>query len=617
MDEAKHFDVVITGGGLAGLALARQLRLELPELTVAVVERLVRPLPEAAFKVGESSIELGTYYYGQVLQMDKYFRSRHLPKLGLRFFFGDTQGPLENRPETGSDMFPPVPSYQIDRGRLENDLRQIVCDMGVALFEGVTVDDIALGEGEAPHTVKCRRIPNGESFTLTSRWLADASGRRRLLQTQLGLRRPNGHQASAAWWRYNGRIDIDVLGAKGGRAWRSGCVEERYFSTNHLMGKGYWVWLIPLGSGTTSVGIVTDETIHPQNTYGKSYEQSLAWLRANEPALHEFIKDEPPLDFLSFKGYSYGSAQIFSHRRWSCVGEAGFFLDPLYSVGNDFICITNTTTVELIKRDRAGELTEAVAADHNELVLNVFFQICLGYYRGVYRSFGHAQIFTPKLAWDTAVYWAYMYQAYVQGFVRRPTPAVIELGRRYRDLNARVQQLFADWSEAAPPRPIHVVGDMRRMRFLQLLHLDLAARRSPEQMLAVARKNLDRFEELAQALFWQAVAECYPDHPLLKTKPWVDAWQMTLNPARWEAEGTLRPTTPPRPLQPMADNFTGLFAPQGLREKVSYELPYRMLQWGKGFLYYRVIPAIRRHLFVNKQALWVRRVLVKDFPSAT
>ena len=74
------FDVVICGGGLAGLTLARQLRLELPELSVAVIDRLKRPLPEAAFKVGESSIELGTYYLGQVLQLDDYFRKYHLPK---------------------------------------------------------------------------------------------------------------------------------------------------------------------------------------------------------------------------------------------------------------------------------------------------------------------------------------------------------------------------------------------------------------------------------------------------------------------------------------------------------------------------------------------------------
>ncbi|MCA9611955.1 MAG: FAD-dependent oxidoreductase, partial [Myxococcales bacterium] len=49
------YDVIVCGGGLAGLTLAYQLRQELPDASVAVVERQKRPLPEAAHKVGESS----------------------------------------------------------------------------------------------------------------------------------------------------------------------------------------------------------------------------------------------------------------------------------------------------------------------------------------------------------------------------------------------------------------------------------------------------------------------------------------------------------------------------------------------------------------------------------
>ena len=615
MPARTDFDVLICGGGLAGLTLARHLRLELPELSVAVVERTTRPLPDAAFKVGESSIELATYYYGQVLKLDPYFRRVHLPKLGLRFFFGDPRGPLEARPETGQSLFPPVPSYQIDRGRLENDLRQLVIEMGVALFEGVTIGAVGLNEVEAPHTIHCRPKDGGAPFTLTGRWLADASGRRRLLQTKLGLKRPNGHQASAAWWRYTGRVDVDQIPAQGRAGWRERLVEDRYFSTNHLMGRGYWVWLIPLGTGATSVGIVTDEILHPQGTYGKSYAQSMDWLRANEPVLWEFLRELTPLDFISFKNYSYASAQVFSHHRWSCVGEAGFFLDPLYSIGGDFIAITNTLTVELIRRDRRGELTEALTASCNKLVLGNLYQICLGYYRNAYRGFGHAQIFTPKLAWDTGIYWAWMYQVYVQGLLFAPTPEVLALGERYCALNDRVQRLFGDWSDKAPPRPLFVRGDMTRMRFWQLLHLDLAARRGPAEALEIARLNLDRFEELAQVLFWQAVAECYPDHPTLKTRPWINAWRMALDPAQWAPEGVLEPETAPRPLGYSRDNFTGLFAPQSLRERLLYEWPYQMLHWGRGFFYYRVVPLTRRLVWLNKPAMWVRPVMVRDYPA--
>jgi flavin-dependent dehydrogenase len=614
MTDQTDFDVVICGGGLAGLTLARQLKLELPELSVAVIDRLTRPLPEAAFKVGESSIELGTYYYGQVLKLDWYFRAHHLRKLGLRFFMGKSQNPIEERPETGNILFPPVPSYQIDRGRAENDLREFVHEMGVTLFEGTAVDSIELAEGDERHIIQCLRKEDKKPFALTANWVVDALGRRRYLQTKLGLKREHGHQASAAWWRYSGRIDVTDMASAGADRWRAESIEDRYFSTNHLMDKGYWVWLIPLGSGATSVGIVTDETIYPQKTYGQSYAMALEWLQEHEPVLKEFIQDLEPLDFLSIKNYSYTSEQIFSHRRWSCVGEAGFFLDPLYSLGSDFIAMTNTVTVEMICRERAGELSEADVETFNKLILEVILKICLAFYQGTYRTFGHPQIFTPKLAWDTALEWAYEYQVYVQGFIKKPTPELLAIGERYRDLNFRVQQLFNDWSKKAPPRAIFVRGDLTRMRFMQLLHLELGARRSPEQALEAMRKNLDRLEELAQVLFWQAVAECYPENDALRKRPWVNAWCIVLDPVQWEA-GLFGPETAPRPLKPMQDNFTGIFAPQSLKDRLIYNLPFNATHWHRGFLHYRVTPVLIRKFINNKPALWLRSVFSTDYPS--
>ena len=57
---------------------------------------------------------------------------------------------------------------------------------------------------------------------------------------------------------------------------------ERWLSTNHLMGKGYWVWLIPLGSGSTSIGIVADDDLHPYARINR-FERAMDWLREFEP----------------------------------------------------------------------------------------------------------------------------------------------------------------------------------------------------------------------------------------------------------------------------------------------------------------------------------------------
>ena len=67
MNHALHADVAILGGGLAGLSLAIQLRQRDPALAVTVLERREGAAPDAAFKVGESTVEIGAHYLADVL----------------------------------------------------------------------------------------------------------------------------------------------------------------------------------------------------------------------------------------------------------------------------------------------------------------------------------------------------------------------------------------------------------------------------------------------------------------------------------------------------------------------------------------------------------------------
>jgi glycine/D-amino acid oxidase-like deaminating enzyme len=76
-------NLIILGGGLAGLSLARQLKLRLPNIEITVLERRKHPVPEAAFKVGESTVEIGAHYYGEVLRLKKHLERDQLFKLGF------------------------------------------------------------------------------------------------------------------------------------------------------------------------------------------------------------------------------------------------------------------------------------------------------------------------------------------------------------------------------------------------------------------------------------------------------------------------------------------------------------------------------------------------------
>src|SRR5436190_6158687 len=82
----ERYDVAILGGGLAGLTLGIQLKQTRPETSVLVLEKREGPAPLAAFKVGESTVPAGAYYYGEVVGMADHLKNEQLIKCGLRFF---------------------------------------------------------------------------------------------------------------------------------------------------------------------------------------------------------------------------------------------------------------------------------------------------------------------------------------------------------------------------------------------------------------------------------------------------------------------------------------------------------------------------------------------------
>ncbi|MEA2258957.1 MAG: hypothetical protein QOJ51_1782, partial [Acidobacteriaceae bacterium] len=122
---AATFDVILLGGGLAGQTLARQMQRQRPSARILITELRPRPAKEAAHKVGESTVEIGAHYFSKVLGLESHLRQSQLRKAGLRYFFShENNEDVASRVEMGASYFPPVPSYQLDRGRLENMLAQ-------------------------------------------------------------------------------------------------------------------------------------------------------------------------------------------------------------------------------------------------------------------------------------------------------------------------------------------------------------------------------------------------------------------------------------------------------------------------------------------------------------
>ncbi len=441
-----RFDVAVCGGGLAGLCVARQLHREVPQAKVAILEQSRRPLREACHKVGESHVELSSHYLGKILDLEANLEARHLKKNGLRFLCGDSQGPIAARPEIGPAEFPLVPSYQIDRGRLEADLRSMCEDDGATLLEGVSVRDIELRTPDE-HVVY---TSEGE---VRARWVIDATGRRRLLQKKMGLRIRSPIRASAAWFRVHDRVRIGQLVPDHERAWHARDIDDtRWLSTVHLMGEGYWVWLIPLASGYTSVGVVANADTHIFADFNTP-ERMRAWLQRHEPRLAEHLANVAFEDFGVRHDYSYMTRQTLSADRWACVGEAAFFLDPLYSLGNDFLSMANSFTVRCIGDDLRGEL-DATVLRELEGILLLLARDSSRTLSGNSKIFADADLLGTKVWWDFFNYWGFSCGFFFSEIWRQPAPELTRfrsMAQRWYDLNTHAQRLLEAWARLRDP----------------------------------------------------------------------------------------------------------------------------------------------------------------------
>ena len=407
----KRSDVLILGGGLAGLSLAIQLRRELPHVSVRVLERNRHPVPEAAFKIGESTVEIGAHYFDAVLGLKQHLDAHQIRKFGFRFFFNDGCDDIAQVTELGVSRVFATPAYQLDRGIFENFLAQRATELGAGFIDGAIVRTIDLADDASDHAVRYTR--DGSEHLANASWIIDASGRAGLLKRKLDLAEPNAHDANAIWFRIADRIVIDDWPEN--PAWRARCdPPERWRSTNHLCGPGYWTWLIPLASSSHSIGIVVDAALHPLETIN-SFDKTMAWFERHQPRLYRELdaRRDKLQDFAFLRHFSHGCKQVFSPQRWALTGDAGLFLDPFYSPGSDFIAISNTYITDLITRDLRGARINREARFYEQLYFS-FYRNTLALYQGQYPMFGHAQLMPLKVIWDYAYYWGVLCQFFFQ-----------------------------------------------------------------------------------------------------------------------------------------------------------------------------------------------------------
>lgn len=270
---------------------------------------------------------------------------RQLPKAGLRFFFHDEKPvDLEHTSELGSPSFPsPSNGWQIRRDLQDELFLQHAQELGCDVLRPAQVRSYRY----APFASAVDVLVGEELRTIGATWLVDATGRRSLVAESMGWREMRLEPCTASSWaHFRGLRAIESLDGVPHRYWSKGAIAPRQDATTHFMGRGYWVWHIPLSDNTVSLGIVYDRRILVHNQRPQEFFEQ--FLRAH-PTLKEITRGAScegfrHLPHLPFTSTSYGKPGLV------LIGDAAAFTDPLFSPGIELICQQVLWLEQLITR---------------------------------------------------------------------------------------------------------------------------------------------------------------------------------------------------------------------------------------------------------------------------
>jgi len=400
-----EYDVVVCGGSLAGASTALMLLRARPGLRVAIIEKSTR----FNRRVGEATVEVSGYFLGRVLGLTRHLNECHLAKQGMRFWFANDQArSLADCSEIGGRYLTRMPAWQVDRSVLDEEVLRLAAEAGAVVLRPAKARGVTLNPGG----VQVVHVDHeGQPRDVSGRWVVDASGFTTLLARQQGwFRRNEAHPTTALWARWRGVKDWDGREmAERHPDWFRACPSMRGTATNHLMGDGWWAWMIPLKGGDTSIGVVFDQrrVAWPR---GIDLAKGLKdFLTGHHPVARELLADAVPVDGdVSWRAHLPYRSDVFAGDGFVIVGDAAGFIDPFYSPGMDWLGFTATMAKDLVLSERAPGEAGALPSrlqHHNATLARSYARWFEAIYRDKYDVMGDAELMRAAFELDLSLYY--------------------------------------------------------------------------------------------------------------------------------------------------------------------------------------------------------------------
>ena len=409
---ADSYDVVILGGALSGAATAILLQKRNPGIRILIVEKA----ETLTRRVGEATVEVSAFFMSRVLGMTRFLNETQIAKQGLRFWFQNEKvGSLDEASEIGARYNVRLPSYQLDRATFDEEVLRRAVAGGATVVRPATVRNVELNEG-GQQAIDFKY--QDTHHRVTARWVVDASGVASLLARKNGWwQRNTEHPTASAWSRWSGVKDWDGLElAQKFPGWANVVHGIRGTATNHLIGDGWWAWMIPLKGGDTSIGVVFDQRIVDWPDGGSVGDRLKAFLMKHPVGAEMLEHAEYEAEDVHWRRNLAYYSTTFAGDGFVLVGDAAAFMDPFYSPGMDWIAFSTSSAANLITRQRNGERMSTAVAQYNHDFTISHSRWFNALYKDKYHYMGEFDLLNLAFRLDLGLYyWGVVQPPFIDG----------------------------------------------------------------------------------------------------------------------------------------------------------------------------------------------------------
>ncbi|MBN3766759.1 NAD(P)/FAD-dependent oxidoreductase [Burkholderia sp. Ac-20365] len=325
-------DVAIIGAGPSGAVAAALLRKA--GRSVLVLERQHFP----RFSIGESLLPQSMAYLEEAGMLQSVVEAGFQYKNGAHFVYRDKVSAYDFRDKHSEGW---GTTYQVERAAFDDLLIRCAAQQGADVRFGHTVN--AMKTGDAPMLDVTDEA--GNAYQVHARFVLDASGFGRVLPRLLNLEAPTRMPTRAAIFTHV-RDGIPVEAHD----------RNKITVAVHPEHRDVWYWMIPLANGRSSVGCVAEAAF--LDVPEAEREAKLRALIHSEPTLNRLIGNAPFLMPVRHIGGYSANVERLHGAGFALLGNAGEFLDPVFSSGVTIALRSAHLAVQTLERQLNGEVID-------------------------------------------------------------------------------------------------------------------------------------------------------------------------------------------------------------------------------------------------------------------